>query len=317
MLLDLFITHWNEPWEIGEKGFRMLGMQRLVNWDDIRITLVHDGTEKFPDEYFRDIPCGVKQVVIPPGGIAAVRNWCIDNSDATWIKWNDFDAMFANVYSLQDMMYVLDNDEFDLLWFDVMAEVEGHKYLKDKRDPVVIHGKVFRRSFLLDNQIRFNESLTWCEDSAFLSVIEMEINHQRIGKIRCESPIYAWIERMGSLCNRPEIKFRNLQSFFDRHCYVAEEFYRRGRMEEYRTMMVRTMADCYYTLNLATGIDEDKTAFEKRVWEYYDKRKAAFHACKPENFDFALAAVNRERLDGGTIAKKAFTEWINKHERGE
>ena len=48
MLLDLFITHWTEPWEVGKKNFDMLALQRLIDWSEIRITLVHDGTEAFP-----------------------------------------------------------------------------------------------------------------------------------------------------------------------------------------------------------------------------------------------------------------------------
>lgn len=317
MTLDLFITHWNEPWKIGKKGFQMLALQRLVDWDQIRITLVHDGSEKFPDEYFEDIPCGVRQVAIPHGGIAAARNWCIDNSDATWIKWNDFDDMFANVYALNEIISVLDTEKYDLLWFDLLWQDREKLYLRTNRNPVFVHDKVFRRTFLTDNQIRFNESLTWCEDSAFMAVVEMEINHERIGKIRGISPIYLYNVRDGSLCNRPEIKFQNLQSFFDRHCYVADEFNKRGKIQEYRMMVVRAMADSYYTLKLAPGIQDSKTAFEQRVWNYYDRHRNEFRTCGPENFDFVLAAVNRERFDGGEITKKAFLEWIGRHERGE
>ena len=82
MLLDLFITHWTEPREVGEKAFKMLSIQRLVDWSEIHITMVHDGSEKFPDEYFADIPCGVDQVCLPHGGIAKARNWCIDHATA-------------------------------------------------------------------------------------------------------------------------------------------------------------------------------------------------------------------------------------------
>ena len=117
MLLDLYITHWNEPWEVGEKGFQILAMQRLVDWSQVRVTLVHDGSEKFPDEYFKGMPFEVHQVCLPHGGIAKARNWCIENGDGEWIKWNDFDDSFANIYALRDLMNVLPAEKFDLLWF--------------------------------------------------------------------------------------------------------------------------------------------------------------------------------------------------------
>ena len=319
MMLDLYINHWNEPWDVGEPAFRMLSLQRLADWSQIRVTLVHDGSEKFPEEYFADMPFEVNQVCLPHGGIAKARNWCIENGDATWIKWCDFDDSFANVYAIRDMTNVLGDERYDLLWFDLLWEDEPKKnrvFLRAERDPVFVHNKVFRRSFLLDNEIRFNESLTWCEDSAFLAVVEMEIDHQKIGKITCNNPIYLYRVRMGSLCNRPEIRFANLQSFFKRHCYVAEEFLKRGHIDEYNTMIVRIMGDSYYTCKRAPGITEDRSEHEKRVWDYFDAHRDAFYACRPEMFDMALEAVNRENFDGGVITKYDLMAWINEHERG-
>lgn len=318
-LLDLFITHWTEPWSVGEKGFQMLALQRMVDWEQITITLVHDGSERFPESYFSAYPFKVEQVCLPHGGIAKARNWCIEHSSAKWIRWHDFDDMFANVYALKDIMTVLDTDDFDLLWFEMMCQDTLHDslpvQLRQERDPVFIHNKVFYRKFLLDSGIRFNEELTWCEDSAFLALIEMEIDHQRIGKIKCNSPIYLYIAREGSLCNRPEIRFKNLQSFFQRHIYVAEEFRKHGLIDQYNTMCVRVMCDSYYTLNLAPGITDDKSEHEARVWAWFDEHKEQFYSCRPEMFDMVITAVNKECFDGGVITKQAVMDWINKHER--
>lgn len=320
MLLDLFVTHYNEPWEVGSKGFHMLACQRLVDWSQIRITLVHDGTKKFPKRYFKDYPFTVNQVVIPHGGIAAARNWCIEHSQATWIKWNDFDDTFYSAYSLYHIMNVLNNDSYDLLWFNLLVEDQkGRNYLRTERNPVFIHDKVFRRQFLLNHHIMYNTELIWCEDSAFLSIVEMEINHQRIGKIKTDVPIYLYICRDGSLCNRPEIRFANLQSFFKRHCYVADEFLKRNLIDQYNTMCVRVMADSYYTLHKAPDIPDgkEKIAHEARVWKWFDEHREPYHACRPEMFDMVMEAVNRECFDGGVITKQEVTEWIDKHERGE
>ena len=317
MLLDLFITHWTETWEVGKNGFGMLSLQRAVDWSQIRITLVHDGTEPFPDEYFDGMPFKVNQVSIPHGGIAKARNWCIDHSEAAWIKWCDFDDMFAGVYSIQQIMNVLNNDQFDLLWFDLLCDDHGKVINRTERNPVFVHDKVFRRNFLLEKGIRFKEDLIWCEDSAFLALIEMDIDHQRIGKIKAQAPIYLYIVRDGSLCNRPEIKFANLKSFFKRHCYVAEEFKKRGLTAQYNTMCVRTMADSYYTLVKAPDIEEDKTEFAAEVWRWYEDHREAIGDCTRPDFDLVMRAVNRERFDGGEIIGEEFIEWIKKHERGE
>ena len=309
MLLDLFITHWNEPWEIGEKAFQMLAMQRLVDWNEIRVTLVHDGSEAFPEEKFSGCPFEVHQVCLEHGGIAKARNWCIDHSEAEWIKWCDFDDQFANVYAIHHIMNVLPAEQFDLLWFDLLWEIpEGELHKRTERNPVFIHDKLFRRRFLKEHGIRFKEDLTWCEDSAFLSLLEMIIDVRRIGKITGSCPMYTWIHRNGSLCNRPEIKFQNLQSFFRRHCYVAEEFRKRGFKDEYCTMVARIACDSYFTLQVA-DVPEDRSEHEKKVWDYLKEHREQLLGCRKSAFDQVVEATNREN-DHCNITKEEVLTWL-------
>lgn len=309
MLLDLFVTHYNEPWEICRPGFDMLRNQRCVDWSQVRVTLVHDGTEPFDDSLFEGYPFQIRQVRIEHRGIAGARNWCIDNSSAEWIKWNDCDDYFTSAYSLIGLMDGLKQaTAFDMMWFDVYAEMEGRRYLKDERDPVVLHGKAFRRQFVLDHGLRFNEDLTWCEDSAFLAVLEMEIDVNRIGKIVADCPIYTWIYRPGSLCNRPEIRFDNLKSFFRRHCYVAEEFKKHGQLDAYVTMVARTACDAYYTLEVA-GVQEDTSEHERAVWEYLKAHREELLQVRRSAFDEVIQATNREN-ENSNITKHEVLSWL-------
>lgn len=318
-LLDLYITHYDEPWEVCRPGFEMLKNQRCVDWDQVRVTLVHDGTGPFDKGKFKDYPFEVHQACIEHKGIAGARNWCLDDAQAEWIKWNDCDDFFTSAYSLKGLMSGLEQAaDFDMIWFDVYAEMKGSRYLKNERDPVVLHGKAFRRAFIKGHGIRFNEDLTWCEDSAFLSVVEMEIDAARIAKITADCPIYTWIYRPGSLCNRPEIRFENLKSFFRRHVYVAEEFKRRGLMDEYRTMVARIACDSFYTLEVA-GVTEDTSAHERAVWEYLKAHRAELLRVRMSAFDQVVEATNREN-DDCSITKAEVLAWLKglrlKYENG-
>lgn len=299
MLLDLYITHWTESWEIVEPGIRMLGLQRNVDWSQIRVTIVHDGSEKFPESYFEGYPFRVRQEELSHRGIAGVRNWCIDDAEAEWIKWNDCDDMFYGVYAVSDLTHAMGIAQgCDLLWFDVRAALlDGRVFLKTDRDPVLIHGKAFRTSFLREHGIRFQEELTWCEDSAFLALVEMEIDLKRIGHIHADAPIYAWICRKGSLCNRDEIKFDNLKSFFRRHCYVQEEMKRHGFMEEYHAMTVRVLGDSYYTLKKAGFGPENRPDYEahrQAVIAYYKAHRDELLKVPGERMEQVIQAVNHE-----------------------
>lgn len=311
MILDLYITHWTEEYKIGQKAFRMLGLQRGVNWDEIRVTLVHDGSGPFPEQFFSGLPFEMRQICLEHGGIAKARNWCIDDSKADWIKWCDFDDMFSNVYSLRNIMHALEQDPpMDLLWFDMYGEdtETGRVVLSDARDPITVHQKVFRREFMIEHNLRFPEFLTWCEDSAMLAVLEMEIDHQRIGKIKAEAPLYCWIFRKGSLCNREDILFDNLKSFYLRHRYVQDEFKKRGHINEYTMMTVRVLADSCFSLTLA-GVKEDTTEHEKEVWNYYQEHKEDLLRLRAHQVQEVIDAVNRENR-GCDITVKSFLDWL-------
>ena len=71
-ILDIIVTHYNEPWEIVRNYFNMLDLQRGVDFNDIRVFLIHDGTEAYPDEYFSNRPYHVEQHSISHRGIAEV-----------------------------------------------------------------------------------------------------------------------------------------------------------------------------------------------------------------------------------------------------
>ena len=297
-LLDLYITHWKEPWEVGRPGLWMLACQRGVNWDEVRVTIVHDGVEPFPESCFSEFPFPVHQECIPHGGPSKARNWGIDHGEAEWIKWNDFDDSFYGVYSVARLMEAIHNAEnYDFLWWAMTGEdVEGRVKLRDERDPVLVHAKAFRRSFLREHNVRYNESLTWCEDSAFLALVELEIDHQRIGKVSAEAPLYCSIARVGSLCHRKEIRFQNMKSFFYRHRYVQDEFLKREKMEPYRTMSVRIMGDCYKILFLDDFPGEDLTEYREEVLEYWRMHRGDFFLLPEKRYRMALDAVDNESV---------------------
>ena len=82
-------------------------------------------------------------------------------------------------------------------------------------------------------------------------------------------------------------------------------------------MCARTMMDSYYTLMRAPGITEDTSELERKVWDWYAENRDAVLDCKKEHFERVLAAVNRERFDGGVITGEEFIGWLKSHERGE
>ena len=91
--------------------------------------------------------------------------------------------MFADVYALRNVLNVLPNDKYDMLWAEFYAEnkVKGGrlKLFPRGENLVFIHGKFYRRSFLNENHLRFDPALSFNEDSAFNSIANTIVDFHR------------------------------------------------------------------------------------------------------------------------------------------
>lgn len=248
-MLDIVITHYKEPYEIGEKLFRSIALQRCIDFSKIRVTVVNDGGMELPEISQNDLPYEVNQINIPHGGVSAARNAGIDHSTGEWIMFCDFDDCYPSIYSLREYLNVLGSNEYDMLWARIMAEdyLDGHQrlyYVPDKQRFVFCHGKVYRTAFLKESGIRFDESLVFNEDSCFNAVIIANTPYQRIGEIASNIPMYTWIRRPASVTNSGR-EDEASYGHFRRNIIVTAEYEGTGD-DRWFGMVTRTAYDAYY-----------------------------------------------------------------------
>lgn len=249
-MLDIVITHWNEPWEVGEKLFRMIGLQRCVDFDKIRVMVVNDGGNRLPADRLAELPYRVEQIDIPHSGVSAARNAGIEHATGKWIMFCDFDDNFASIYALREILNVLGTDEMDMLRCRIIAEdtADGDDrlyYVPELQRFVFCHGKVYRTAFLREHGIRFDERLTFNEDSCFNAVIIARTPHTRIGEITSSFPLYVWIRRKGSVTQsgrEDEAEYGH----FRRNLVVTEENRLHREPECFSGMVTRTAYDTFY-----------------------------------------------------------------------
>lgn len=251
-MLDIIITHYNEPFDVGEKLFQIINLQRCIDFDAIRVIVVHDGTEPFPDEYFSRYKYKVDQIKIPHGGVSAARNAGIEAATGEWLMFCDFDDMFLNVYALRDYFNVLPTDRFDMIWCRTTHEdylngkhilafmLEGQNYL-------FTHGKAYRRQFLIDKKIRFDPELTFNEDGHFNAVVIARTPHYRIGELKTRNVPYGWLRRTGSVTTGHNREDEANYCQFRRNLKVTAE-YENGD-ERYAGMVTRTVYDAYFMIH--------------------------------------------------------------------
>ena len=254
-MLDIIMPHYDEPWEEGEKFFTMLDLQRDADFSQIHVIFVEDGEENtVAGGHFENRPYIVEQIVIPHGGVSAARNAGLKESKAEWVMFCDFDDMFSNVYALRDILNVLPAPDYDVLWTEFYSEdkmLSGEMRLHSRgRNVVFIHGKLFRRQFLLDHDLWFDTSLKFNEDSCFNAVASTIVDYHRTGKIAVNAPLYIWCYREGSATTSPENRGQAIRGLYDRNKLVCEAFRKHLPYERYCAMVARTVYDTYHALNL-------------------------------------------------------------------
>ena len=313
-MLDIVITHYVEPWDVCKKMFWMLAMQRKVDWSEITVTVVNDGGNRLPEFKLADLGFEVKQLDIPHSGISAARNYGMWFGVEPWIMFCDCDDCFANIYGLQDILNVLKQDDgrYDVLWNRFYEEHPDEILLvPDHKVFVFTHGKVYRREYLEREQILFDESLKWNEDSCFNATILTR--GAQAGEMQTHAPAYAWIRRDGSFTGTDDRNDKSAFFQFRRNLLIAEE-HRKHKPEQYAGMVTRVAYDTFFMIHSRLCSPLCKQQILKEFAPWIMARKGLLLAVDPEMLD-RIRRISRielsepdEKIDDepGNVR-----EWVN------
>lgn len=308
-MLDIIIPHYKEEWEIGKKNFDILALQRGVDFADIRVLLVNDGEEyHVADEKLEQYPYRIDQLDIPHGGVSAARNAGMDYSDQDWIMFCDFDDMFTNVFSLKDILSVLPAD-YDMLYTPFIAEdrtVEGTTWLhlRDDENCVFMHGKVWRRQWLVDHGLRFDTEVHFSEDSEFCAIAYTMLETKRIGRLKTPSPAYMWVYRENSVTTTPGRYVESRYDLFHRHLKVYEAHCEHFPYDRQCGQAARLVMDMYYTLN-RPNLPPEFDELKRMTREFYLTHKQEFWDTPMEDLKKIKAVSRSENISRHHVMEAA------------
>ena len=321
MTLDIIVTHYREPWEVGKTLFDSIAMQRMVNFEDIRVILSNDGDDEVADEHLTAYPFQICKVTNPKGGVSKARNAGLDASDADWVMFCDVDDCFSNIFGLYLIFCAMHEEKYDTLWSCFTEETkdgDGKLILVNHdRDWVFIHGKAHRRQFLVDNNLRFHEKLTIHEDVFFTMLVQTVAEDERIGSIR--TPFYLWKWNDNSVVrkdNADDYILDTYEHLIRQRIALTEEFLKRGMNEDAVTCIAKTVVDCYYDCQQWTWrLPENKGKLRKAEnwFAAYLKRYANYYVKANPKLTAGIAKSCRDNaLKKGTFFMEAETlkDWL-------
>ena len=304
-MLDIVVTHYEEPWNVGKKFFDMLAAQQAVNFDDIHVILIHDGTPMFPQCLFEEYPYKVEQFTPEHGGVSAARNFGIEQCRERWVQFCDFDDMYSNAFALHSLLAVLDTNDFDMLWGEFWAvdrDVNGKERIILRGDNVVfVHGKLFRRQYLMESGMRFDPELEFNEDCLFCTLIRESLPKERVGQLTVSFPFYIWCYTEKSTTSTRENWWKAFVGGFRRNVKVCDFF--RDRPERYEAMVARTIWDGFFMVNLVSMPDSLKPTYDE-FKAFYMEHREMFWRTAPETMQEVMAVSKRQYETGEDEALK-------------
>ena len=252
--LDIIVPHYTEDIALFEPMVNILKLQRNIKFTDFRVLIVCDGEEAaLPEGYGKDLPFRVDSITIPHEGISAARNAGLDASDADWVMFCDSDDAFLSTTSLQTYFrYATKNKAMVASAFfeEAPSREDGHMMLlwHDGKDYVFVHGKMFNRKWLKNNNIRFNNDVKLHEDCYFVALAKYHLDKKDVTYIK--DPLYLWQFNAKSVTR---LHYNFVLQTYDQLCKknsaLVDEFMRRGMFVPAKGIVCRTITDAYCRLN--------------------------------------------------------------------
>ena len=321
-LLDIIITHWREPWDVGRKMFEMLRMQRGTDPEKWNVILVQDGPGGGLDvaRILREYPFVKTVLEVPAGGVSAARNAGLDESNAEWVMFCDFDDCFYTIDSLMVVISCLEGagERGTLIWSDLWIEgrTEDGQWAKkiSKWNTVFVHGKIYRREMLKQNGIRFDEELCYSEDAMFNALVALTVPAGTVARL--PEPVYTWCYREESLSNYTGGNAKRNLSLYRKRIKLIEEYEKRGIVYDMNASAARAMLEYYWEMNGEEPPEGGtREEWEERIREITRRWPKPIARITPEDRRRLLQIVEKNAKDkklAGGRERENKAEWLRR-----
>ena len=316
MILQILIPRYNEPEEILKPLLDSVLIQQHVDFSNIGIIICDDGSDKKLSESFLDLYREKIKLEVHDDihrGISGTRNALLSYASADYVMFCDADDMFYTVTALWLILSGTKN-MFDVMVCDFMEEGfdpedDSYTYLLHKLELMYIHGKVYRRRYLLDKSIRFPEEIKFHEEHYFNSLCFTFSDNIR----HCDVPLYLWKWREGSITTADK-KFNQTSypELIRCKCALIDELVRRGASDHAAVCVGSLVYDVFYTVNSDEWqLSENKMyrkAIEKQFFEVFRKYEDLWNTL-PDERKLAISIEIRKHTAGSHDGN--LDTWLN------
>lgn len=312
-LIDIVITHHDEPLSCGKAMFDMIEHQQNVDMNQVCVTLLQTGRKH--DVLFGPLlnkySYPITVTTLESESASDARNYAISHTDAEWILFCNFDDCFADICSLSMMLRNLPTDKCDVIWMKTICYRtwdKKRKYLNclDSPNFTNVSGKLYRTDFLRQEKVKFNTTKSGLYDEhVFNSCVLGKAKPWRIMELTTKFYPYYKSYRPGSLRNTPEACKRMMRDATNREAEIAQIMQNGYDPFLYRRTIVKAYCMEYTSMYLPDA-GEERDEFTQGFREFAEKHIDILHSFPESDFSSVMDEAVTERCEASQQAYNNF-----------
>lgn len=290
MKLQVLVNHFKESEDIIDRFFNSLKMQKGV---EFQVLLCSDGGGMhLSQELLSKYGLNIKYTYLPHGGMCHTRNVLLDSADAEYVMFCDIDDCFSRDDGLYTLVRAADESGSNFVSSVYKAEyLVNNEYHYNEYDEYTIrlHGKLFRREYLVKNNLRFPDEIETTGDMYFLWLAYALCNNV----VKVKNIFYIWKHNPNSLTRYDQ--FCDVKDYpYTVECFylLGKELERRKQSDLLKNLIATSFATFYMDSNSFLWMGAPKAyrdganeAVRKFVLRYHDIYEDCTEQYKKERFD--------------------------------
>lgn len=221
MLLDIIIPQYSEDESVIKNLLDSILNQKNIDFNLINVTIVNDASNiRLSNEFLLNYQkLNIAYLINDKNtGPGLARQKGIDNTDNEYIMFCDADDVLVSLDVLSKIIpFLIENKPNYLVTnIDVELFLDNKKVLvlkKAKETFPWMHGKIFKREFLVKNNIRFHNDIRHLEDSYFTSCVIGTLPSNGICYLDVKT--YLWKANLNSLTRANRKYSYMVDTFYD------------------------------------------------------------------------------------------------------
>lgn len=242
MDLQILVNHYKEDNNIVQRFLDSLAMQKDV---DFEVILFTDGGVELEENIFQFYSFPIIYKHLPHSGVCHTRNLLLKEATAKYIIFCDVDDCFSSPYGLSVLMQAIKQTDADIIGANYFGEIEHngrYLYIPYEKDIIRLHAKIFKREYLLENNIWFPDEMEISGDMNFLWLA-----YNLTSNIKwLKNNFYIWKHNSNSVTRTNSYhKYVTYEKTLKCYTLLLENLKKRERLDLYDKLIAIIFMMCY------------------------------------------------------------------------